>query len=215
MKYTMSSTTLYRLSGISVLIGGLFAALAAVPVFFTGEDPASSLAATAALLRIIGDMLIVVGLPGVYSRQAQQAGLFGLIGFLFTFVYILIQGVVGDTVEAFILPFLASAAPSLVKGSPPQGLVIFFLVGGLLGVVGSVLLGVMTLRAKTVARWAGLPLIVGVVLSLTAPFLPPVVGTTGMVLFLIGLAWLGFGVWLPRQPTSQLELPLMPLGPEI
>ncbi|GHP00137.1 hypothetical protein KSF_101840 [Reticulibacter mediterranei] len=211
----MSSTTLYRLSGISLLIGGLFAALAAVPVLFTGEDPSSPIAATAALLRIIGDMLIVVGLPGVYSRRAQQAGLLGLIGFLFTLVYILIQGVVGDTVEAFILPFLASAAPSLLKGSPPQGLVIFFLIGGLLGLVGSVLLGVTMLRAKTVARWAGLPLIVGVVLSLAAPFLPPVVGTTGSVLFLIGLAWLGFGVWSSRQPTSQPELPPMPFGPEV
>lgn len=203
----MSSTTLYRLSGISLLIGGLFAALAAVPVFFTGEDPASPIAASAALLRIIGDMLIVVGLPGVYSRQAQRAGLLGLIGFLFTLVYILIQGVVGDTVEAFILPFLASAAPSLVKGSPPQGLVIFFLVGGLLGLVGSVLLGVTMLRAKTMTRWGGLLLIVGIVLYLAGIPLPPVVGTTGTVLFLIGLAWLGFEVWSSRQPTSQPELP--------
>ena len=203
----MSSTTLYRLSGISLLIGGLFAALAAVPVFFTGEDPTCPIAATAALLRIIGDMLIVVGLPGVYSRQAQRAGLLGLIGFLFTLVYILIQGVVGDTIEAFILPFLASAAPSLLKGSPPQGLVIFFLVGGLLGLVGSISLGVTMLRATVLTRWVGLPLIVGVVLSLGGSFLPPVVGTTGTVLFLLGLAWLGFGVWSSRQPSVQPELP--------
>ena len=211
----MSSTTLYRLSGISLLIGGLFAALAVVPVFFTGEDPSSHIAATAALLRIIGDILIVVGLPGMYSRQAQRTGLLGLIGFLFTLVYILTQGVVIDTVEAFILPFLASAAPFLLKGSPPQGLVIFVLVGGLLGVVGSVSLGVTMLRATVLTRWVGLPLVVGVVLSLAAPFLPPVVGTTGTVLFLLGLAWLGFGVWSSRQPTGQPELPPMPLVPEM
>lgn len=189
----MSSTTLYRLSGISLLIGGLLAALAAVPVFFTGEDPSSPIAATAALLRIIGDVLIVVGLPGVYSRQAQRAGLLGLLGFLFTLIYILIQGVIGDAVEALILPFLASAAPSVVKGPPPQGLVFLFLVGGLLGLVGSVSLGVTALRATVFTRWVGLPLVVGVVLSLGAPFLPSAVGTTGVVLFLIGLAWLGFG----------------------
>jgi hypothetical protein len=211
----MSSTTLHRLSGISLLLGGLFAALATVPVFFTGEDPSSPIAATAALLRIIGDMLIVVGLPGAYSKQAQRAGLLGLIGFLFTLVYILIQGVVGDTVEAFILPFLASAAPSVVKGSPPQGLVIFFLVGGLLGLVGSVSLGVAMLRATVLTRWVGLPLIVGIVLSLGAPFLPPAVGATGTVLFLLGLAWLGFGAWSSRQPTSQSEPPPMQLGPEM
>lgn len=211
----MSSTTLYRLSGISLLIGGLLAALATVPVFFTGEDPTSPIAATAALLRIIGDMLIVVGLPGVYSRQAQRAGLLGLIGFLSTLVYILITGVVNDTIEAVILPFLASAAPSLLKGSPPQGLLILFLVGGLLGLVGSVSLGVAMLRTTVLTRWVGLPLIVGVVLNLAGSFLLPAVGTTGTVLFLLGLAWLGFGVWSSRQPTSQPELPPMPFGPEM
>jgi hypothetical protein len=71
------------------------------------------------------------------------------------------------------------------------------------------------LRAKTVAHWVGLPLIVGVVLSLAAPFLPPVVGATGTVLFLLGLAWLGFGVWSSWQLTSQPELPPMPFGPEM
>src|SRR5579884_1230059 len=211
----MSSTTLYRLSGISLLIGGLFAALAAIPVFFTGEDPASPIAATAALLRIIGDLLIVVGLPGVYSRTAQRAGLLGLIGFLSTLVYILITGVVNDTIEAVILPFLASAAPSLLKGSPPQGLLILFLVGGLLGVVGSVSLGVAMLRTTVLTRWVGLPLIVGVVLNLAGSFLLPAVGTTSTVLFLLGLAWLGFGVWSSRQPTSQPEPPPMPFGPEM
>jgi hypothetical protein len=203
----MSSATLYRLSGISLLIGSLLAALAVIPVFFIGDDSTSTIAATAALFRVLGEMLIVVGLPGMYSRQAQRVGLLGLIGFLLTLFYILILGVAGDTINAFVVPFIASAAPSLLKGSLPSGLGNFYFVGSLFGLVGGILLGIATLRAVVLPRWAGLSLIVGAVLSFIGNFLPPAVSTIGVVLFLLGLAWLGFGVWTYRQPSVQPELP--------
>lgn len=202
----MSSTSLYRLSGICLLIGSLLVTLGVIPIFFIGDDSTSTIAATGALLRVLGGMLIVVGLPGMYSRQAQRAGLLGLIGFLLTLFYILILGVAGDTINAFVVPFIASAAPSLLKGSLPSGLETFFFVGGLLGLVGGILLGIATLRTSVLPRWAGLPLIVGAVLSFIGNFLPPVVSTIGIVLFLIGLAWLGFGVWRYQQPGVQPEL---------
>jgi hypothetical protein len=203
----MSPQTLYRLSGISLLIGGLLTALATLPVLFIGDDSTSTIAATAALLRVLGGMLIVVGLPGMYLRQAERVGLLGLVGFLATLFYILILGVAGDTINAFIVPFIASAAPALLKGSLPSGLGNFFIVGGLLGLVGGILLGIVTLRAAILPRWAGLPLIVGAVLSFIGNFLPPMISTVGVVLFFVGLAWLGFGVWSYRQPVVQPELP--------
>ena len=105
------------------------------------------------------------------------------------------------------MPFLASQAPALLKGSLPSGLIAFFIVGGLLGFVGGILLGIATLRAAVLARWASLLLIVGAVLTFAGNFLLPIIGTVGVVLFLIGLAWLGFGVWSYRQPAIQPDLP--------
>jgi len=203
----MSSGTLYRLSGISLFIGSLLVTLGVVPVLFIGDDPTSTIGAAAALLRVLGGMLIVVGLPGMYSRQAQQAGLLGLIGFLSTLFYILILGVAGDTINAFVMPFLASHAPALLKGSLPSGLEAFFIVGQLLALVGGILLGIATLRAAIFSRWASLLLIVGAALGFIGNFLLPVIGTVGVVLFLVGLAWLGFGVQSYRQPAVQSELP--------
>jgi hypothetical protein len=203
----MSSTTLYRLSGISLLIGSLLTALGVIPIFFIGDAPGSTIAASIALLRVLGGMLIVLGLPGMYLRQAERAGLLGLVGFLLTSFYILILGVAGDTINAFVMPFLASQAPALLKGSLPSGLIAFFIVGGLLGFVGGILLGIATLRAAVLARWASLLLIVGAVLTFAGNFLLPIIGTVGVVLFLIGLAWLGFGVWSYRQPAIQPDLP--------
>jgi len=203
----MSSGTLYRLSGISLFIGSLLVTLGVIPVFFIGDDSTSTIAATAALLRVLGGMLIVVGLPGMYSRQAQRAGLLGLIGFLSTLFYILILGVAGDTINAFVMPFLASHAPALLKGSQPSGLEAFFIVGQLLAFVGGILLGIATLRAAIFSRWASLLLIVGATLSFIGNFLLPIIGTVGVVMFLVGLTWLGFGMQSYRQPAVQPELP--------
>jgi len=205
--FIMSSTTLYRLSGISLLIGGLLAALGAFPIFFIGDAPGSTIAASIALLRVLGGMLIVLGLPGMYLRQAERVGLLGLVGFLFTLFYILILGVAGDTINAFVMPFLASQAPALLKGSLPSGLIAFYIVGQLLGFVGGILLGIATLRAAVLSRWASLLLIVGAVLTFAGNFLLPTIATVGVVMFLVGLAWLGFGVWSYRQPVVQSELP--------
>jgi hypothetical protein len=203
----MSSLTLYRLSGISLLVGSLLTTLGVIPIFFIGDAPGSTIAASIALLRVLGGMLIVLGLPGVYARQAERAGILGLIGFLLTLFYILMLGVAGDTINAFVMPFLASQAPALLKGSLPSGLIVFYIVGGLLGFVGGILLGIATLRAAFIARWASLLLIVGAVLTFAGNFLPPIISTVGLVLFLVGLAWLGFGVWSYRQPAIQPELP--------
>lgn len=203
----MSSTILYRLSGISLLIGSLLVALGVIPIFFIGDSPTSTMAAPAALLRVLGGMLIVLGLPGMYVRQAERAGFLGLIGYLLTLLYILILGVAGDTINAFVLPFLASAAPALLKGSLPSGLETFFIIGQLLAFVGGTLLGIATLRAGVFSRWAGILLIVGAVLSFIGNFLLPIISTVGVVLFLVGLAWLGSGVLSYRQPVIQPELP--------
>lgn len=80
----MSFAKLYRLSSVSLFIGSLLAVLGTLPMFFISDDSASSLSATVALIRVLGEVLIVVGLPGMYTRQATRAGVLGLAGFLFS-----------------------------------------------------------------------------------------------------------------------------------
>lgn len=202
----MSSAKLYRLSGVSLFLGGLLAVLGTIPMFFISDDSASTISAIVALTRVLGEMLIVVGLPGMYTRQAARAGILGLAGFLFTLFYILLQGVAGDTINAFVVPFIASAAPSLLKGPLPAGWEIFLFVAGLLGLVGGVLLGIAVLRAAIFSRAAGILLIVGAVLAFLGNFLFPLIGTLGIVMFLGTLAWLGLEMGARRE-VAQSELP--------
>ncbi|GHO82076.1 hypothetical protein [Dictyobacter formicarum] len=71
----MSSTTLYRLSGLSLLIGSVLVILGIVPGFFIGDqNPASTISVVTAIIRLVGAMLAALGLPGVYAASHKKAG---------------------------------------------------------------------------------------------------------------------------------------------
>ena len=90
----MTSATLLRLSGLSLLLSGLLAvALTIVElgnpqvVHPQAHDPLTVpvyLVASAAVL------LELLGLPGLYARQAARAGLAGLVGTVLLFFSIAI-----------------------------------------------------------------------------------------------------------------------------
>jgi hypothetical protein len=81
----MSSTTMYRLSAISLLIGGGFAAIGAIAQAFLAEDYFSPLWIPVAALIFIGTLFVLIGLPALYLRQMKQVGVLGLIGFVLLF----------------------------------------------------------------------------------------------------------------------------------
>src|SRR5258708_10694657 len=88
----MSSGTLYRSSGVALLVGALLASIGNVlsGVLFPGmNDPnqyVSALWLPVMLLGFVGSFLLVVGLPGMVARQATRAGWLGLVGFVLTFI---------------------------------------------------------------------------------------------------------------------------------
>ncbi len=84
----MSSSTLFRLSGGILIVGSLFA-IAGFLLHPGGNNPANYLSPiwfSANLLIMVGALLVSLGLPGMYARQAEHAGKLGLIGFTLTFI---------------------------------------------------------------------------------------------------------------------------------
>src|SRR5713226_3579781 len=148
----MSSTTLYRLSGISLLIGSLLLIIGDIPDFFTGNDQPSAIFTASALIRLIGAMLIALGLPGMYASFAGRAGVLGLIGFTFTFLFILV-GMASETIVAFIFPVLIAHGLLNGSGLPPLGLLIISLASALLALFGGILLGIAVIRVAMPSRW--------------------------------------------------------------
>ena len=88
----MSISNLLRWSGPAAIVGGvLFVLYELLDLYnFSGavdEDNFSEVAATApytaeSLLNLLGTVLLLFGLFGLYARQSEAAGSLGLVGFL-------------------------------------------------------------------------------------------------------------------------------------
>ncbi|EFH84914.1 hypothetical protein [Ktedonobacter racemifer] len=205
----MSSSTLYRLSGIGLLVGGLLATLGTIIQGFSNDNLLSPLWIPAGLAVLIGEMFFLLSLPGLYTRQAHNAGVIGLVGFILFFLSALLLGIGTSTLYIFIFPWLTQNAPRLADG--PSALNIFFPVAGLLNLIGALLFGIATLRAGILSRAAAILLLVAAVVSFAANFVPlPYMSSITTALTFIALAWLGSSLLTERSQEATTLSPVSP-----
>lgn len=219
----MSSTTLFRLSGLSLVLGGLLSVL----YLFIHPDESGlayyrhAMTAPAHLVGFVAVLLVLLGLPGLYARQVGRAGILGLAGTILIFFGLAVLDVTHNVVDATVTPALATipdAEPLLAAGGPFEEALQSGMQGTLVGVggpmllLGLVLLGIATLRAKVLPRWAGALLIVAAPvtplgfmvpaledLTLTVPYL--VLGCLGFIL----MAGEGFLPHRTAEPTPRVQ----------
>jgi hypothetical protein len=149
---------------------------------------------------LVGSMLLMLALPGMYARQAETAGGLGLLGHVllavgnvaligFAVAPLFNPAVMGiDTEETVVAGLLLLALP-----------------------LGFVLTGVATLRAAVYPRWSGILLLaagVGVLLTFLGPGgTPPIVGTiVGLswgASLVIPFAWIGVILWRSRDQSAK------------
>lgn len=178
----MSTRTLYRWSGGTLIVSSLLLIIGSVlgAILFPGHSSTQEQVLSfpwllTILLTLIGSLLFLLGLPGIYLRQAGRAGVLGLVGFVLLFFDILLQGTIFSALQATVLPLLARKAPQLLGGnSLPVGVFLFFLLlPGLMQIVGPILLGIATMRARVFPRWTGMLFLAsGIAFLLTIPPLP-------------------------------------------
>ncbi len=203
----MSSATLYRASGLALLLGAVLGIIGNIlsTALFSGNDPhqyLSSFWLFVQVLSLIGGLLLLLGVPGIAIRQAPRAGWLGLVGFVLTFIggFLFTSF---SVVTLIILPWLAQAAPKLAAGSGPPAIFVFFLVAGILFALGGILLGIAIMRAGILPRWAGLLLIIGSVLNLVDfplnGIIGSIVGTIAFILFALALGWMGYALQSTRS----------------
>ena len=153
--------------------------------------------------------LALAGITGIYLRQRAKVGLLGLISYLLLSIgYLAMFGT--EYLAAFVLPTVAKTSPGYVNdvivaaaGGTPAGNIglmqAVFLTMAAGYVVGGLLFGVTTFRARVLARWAAVLLAVGNVSTLALAALPesfnrPLAVPTG-----IALIGLGVSLWRDQR----------------
>jgi hypothetical protein len=213
----ISSVNLIRLAGLSALIGGLCYVL--VGVFHPPNVPASVTTTRWQTVHVIACAMSffgLLGLAGIYARQAVKSGWLGLIGFvLLSFWFVIIMGF--SFVEAFILPHPGTVTPAFIVGwmgmfngdpSPVNlgALPTVWTLTAPLYILGGLLFGIATYRARILPRGAAVLLVIGTVLAPVAKLLslaaqPKIAIPTGLA-----LAWLGYALMTERpMPEAQLN----------
>jgi hypothetical protein len=206
----MSSTTSYRLSGVALIIGSVLTISYYVSeAFITGPFPqalAGPVAVIGSLIGFLGSLLVLLGLPGVYTRQAKAAGILGLLGFLFVWYVILFQGVLIPFTSVTIEPMLATdpATRHIVAAGPLASFDPFNYVSMVGETLGILLLAIATLRARVFPRWTAWLLIATVVLNAASfvPFFPGALGNVATIIGYLPLVGLGYALLSPGQRES-------------
>jgi hypothetical protein len=211
MKITAS--TLSRWSGIAATVAGICYVL--VGLFHPLNLLASVTTPTWVIVHVIActmAFLGLLGLVGIYTRQVEQTGWLGLIGFA---LFSLWLGLVlcFSFIETLLLPILATQAPQVVDGlmamfTGPAGIDLGFLptlwlISGPLYILGGLIFGIATFRAKVFPRWAGALLAAGTALAPVAALLPFEYQAKVTIPVGLALAWLGYALWSGRMQSAK------------
>ena len=221
MKTTASNLICW--AGLAAMGAGiLFLAIQLIHPLDVLESVTTTRWAIVHYLGIVMCLLGLLGMTGIYARQAEEAGWLGLAGYLLVSLFFALT--LGfQFVEAFVSPLLANAAPEFVTGllavasghageADLGALPTVYALTGFVGyMLGGVLLGIATLRARVLPRWAGGLLIAAAVLPLAA-VLPAVSALfphplDRLFAVPMGLAWtgLGYALWSERSRPAVLS----------
>ena len=130
------------------------------------------------MLGIVGNILFLVGLPGIQQSQ-PQTGRPGQIGLILMAI---------GAVIAIIANLLIRLAGADVADWVP-------LTSAIAGALGSIIVGWLTIQVKVFRPWIGWLMIVGAILNILFPLLPPeAVFISQIGLFAQSAALIGYGL---------------------
>lgn len=161
-------------------------------------------------------VLALVGITGLYLRQARATGRLGLVGYLvFATGYLAMFAV--EVMATFVLPALEATAPGFVQdvltaaaGGTPEGDIgatqLLLNLAGVGYMLGGLLFGIALYRAGVLARWACALLAVGTASTALLAVLPesfnrPAAVPTGIAL--VALGWSAWRTQLAEPPAAR------------
>ena len=209
----MTAANLIRWAGMSALVAGV--CYVVVGVFHPLNIPESVTTQRWIIVHVIAMAMSffgLLGMAGLYARQAEKSGWLGLAGYLLLSLWLAL--ILGFTfVEVFILPIVAATAPAFVAGWLGMftgtastldlgALPLVWTLTGPIYILGGLLFGIAIFRAGILPRWAGVLLAVGTVIGPVAILFPLEYQPKVAVPVGLALAWLGYALWSERRAAA-------------
>ena len=213
-----SAAGLIRWAGLAAMVAGVFYA-GIQPIH--PPDAIASVTTTAwailTPLKTLMAFLFLLGITGIYARQVKAAGWLGLAGYLLLSLCWALETAY-IFAEAFILPLLVTTSPQFVDGilGAVSGrasevslgaLPAIYALVGVLYMLGGLLFGIATFRARILPRGAAGLLTIAAVLTPLAALLPHEIQRLAAIPVGLALAWLGYALWSERRENASEPLP--------
>jgi hypothetical protein len=215
----ITASNLIRWAGLSAMTAGTFFVL--VGLFHPLNILSSVTTKQWAIVHILATAMGffgVLGFAGIYARQAEESGWMGLVGYLLLSLW-LVNLAHFTFIEVFLLPPLATAAPTVVESmlgvfTKSPGAINFgalstvYDLNGFMGfMIGGLLFGIATFRARILPRWAGVLLAIGAMLVPFAAVLPSVHEAKVTLPGGVAVVWLGYSLWAERRQRAIEPVP--------
>jgi hypothetical protein len=211
---TITRSNLLRYCGLALVPAGIvFAGIQPIHPPDVVESVTTTAWAIITSLKFAMCILFLAGITGLYARQAEQAGVLGLVAFLVLATSWTLQSAFVFA-EAFILPPLAATAPEFVDGALGisyghmgnvnlGALPTIYSIGvGITYMLGGLLFGIATFRAHILPRVPAAVLAVAATLTPLAALLPHAEQRYAAIPVALALAWLGYSLWSERRASA-------------
>jgi hypothetical protein len=200
-----------RLQGHFLLAGAIGAILASLLIFLLPgpEGPTGIGSIPTNVVAVLSGLLLLVGVPALYRAKAKQVGILGLVGVALLWVATIFLLLVLSGVQILDLTIPGSIPHPGGEGPPPLAIIPMIL-GVVLTLIGGVIVGIKTIRARVFAAAIGWIILVSPVLLLLTALagngLPGVILTSICLgLFYSGLAVAGATLSFRGKPTQVSE----------
>ncbi|HZG84850.1 hypothetical protein [Paenibacillus sp.] len=210
----LSAASLTRWAGLFLVLAGILYIL--IQLIHPADDLSSvnsQLWVIVACLTMVMSLSSLIGITGIYTRQVEESGWLGLFGWIMFGLFWLISAAF-SFVEAFVLPLLTTDAPKFVEGmtgifggtNSEADLGIFQAlapIAGVMYILGGLLFGIATFRAKVHPPLGAVLLAVAAVATVAAAIIPHPYDRILAVPMGIAQIWLGVCLYFERRRMSE------------
>lgn len=217
----ITSAKLIRWSGLSAMAAGIiFAGIQPIhpPDVLASVNTSAFIIITS--FKTLMCLLGLFGIAGLYTRQVEETGWLGLVGYLLLTIFYAVQ-ICYAFMEPLVLPLLTTVAPPFVESAlgmasgagGPMNLGAFATIYALLSgvyLLGTLLFGSALFRTRIPSRWAaGLLACSGPLAIIMVTLLPHQLARLAAMPMGIALAWLGYALWSERREQAAQPIPAM------